>query len=100
MSTPMRILIALVVLLPSLAAAALPAAEYCADGGECCDPTGSCDSPCPLCTCCPERASSDVQLPPIWHCPLPPVPAAPHTPALVLPLGTTDILHVPKVPRG
>jgi hypothetical protein len=96
----LRVLIALIILIPCLAAAALPAVEVCGDGGECCDPSGACDSPCPLCSCCPERASSDVQLPPTWLCAAPPTPVTPHAPALVLPLATTDILHVPKAARG
>jgi hypothetical protein len=95
-----RILLALAVLLPTLAAAALPLQEPCADGGGCCETPGSCDSPCPLCSCCPERASSDVQLPPTWLCAAPPVPATPAAHALSLPLGTTEILHVPRAARG
>lgn len=100
MSHLLRILLALAILLPSLAAAALPIQEPCDDGGDCCGPSGACDSPCPLCSCCPERASSDVQLPPSWICAAPPVPAAPTAHPLAFPPHATEILHVPKAVRA
>lgn len=73
-----------------------PADARCEQSSDCCAPDGTCDDSCAVCPCCAGPApnvTASVEARPLAA---PPGPAAPAPGAAVLPLLSTDILHIPK----
>jgi hypothetical protein len=70
---------------------------HCLQAAGCCTPGDPCDASCVACACCPGQFSSfasSVILLEFVGVPL--APASSTASSVVLPLFSTDILHVPK----
>ena len=69
----------------------------CQEAPDCCPHGSVCDVNCVACACCPGHSSS-ITSPAIMleFVGVPPAPAGSSASSAVLPLFSTDILHVPK----
>ena len=75
----------------------VPPDAVCQDAADCCPREGVCDVTCLACACCPGQATSITSSAiMIEFVGVPPAPANSAASIAVLPLFSTDILHVPK----
>jgi hypothetical protein len=91
-----HILFVALLLGPPVGTRLAPTEAGCEQARDCCAPDGTCDDSCVACPCCPGPApnvAASVEAGPLAA---PPGPATPAPGAAVLPLLSTDILHIPK----
>lgn len=93
----LRVLLMALLLGTQVGTTHVPPDAACQDASDCCPRENVCDVNCLACACCPGQASSVTSAPiMIEFVGVPPAPANCAASIAVLPLFSTDILHVPK----
>ena len=93
----LRVLLMTVLLGSQVGTVFVSSEVLCQEGSGCCSPEGTCNANCVACACCPGHASSITSsVIMLEFIDIPPVPTSSAAGTAVLPLFSTDILHVPK----
>ena len=93
----LRVLLMMVLLGFQVGTVLVSSEVLCQEGSGCCPPEGACNVNCVACACCPGHSSSITSFAIMLESiDVPPVPTNSAASSAVLPLFSTDILHVPK----